>query len=130
MPREPATARQGRFYGWICLSDIHSLIVLGGGGGSGWNMDLKMPGLSADFEFFGTCTLVVPLLRTVFGFLGVRIFLVLETRFFVPLDRFVTALGALLLLETFFVLTGFEAELLKGSQLPFDESEAARATTP
>ncbi|MBI3839091.1 MAG: hypothetical protein HY288_14315 [Planctomycetia bacterium] len=113
------------------MSDIHSLIVFGGGGGSGWSMDLKKPGLSAGFDFFSICIPVVPLFRTGGCFFGVRIFLVLVTKFFVPLDRFVTTLGVPVLLETFFVLAVFKAALLKGSQLPREvESEAACAPTP
>jgi hypothetical protein len=108
------------------LSDIHSLIVFGGGGGSGWSNDLKKPGLSAGFELFAICAPVVPLLRTDCGFFGVRTLFVLVTKCFVPFDKFVTTLGVLPVLETFFVLAGFEAELLKGNQLPpEDELEAA-----
>jgi hypothetical protein len=113
------------------LSDIHSLIVFGGGGGSGWNMDLKKPGLSAGFVVFAICAPVVPLLRTDCDFFGVRTFLVLVTICFVPFDKFVMALGVLPALEIFFVLAGFEAEPLKGSQLPpEDESEAACKLMP
>jgi hypothetical protein len=94
-------------------------------------MDLKKPGLSAGFELFATCIPVVPLFRTDCGFFDVRILLVLVTILFVPLDKLVTTLGVLPLLETFFVLAGFEAELLKGSQLPPEgESEAACKLIP
>jgi hypothetical protein len=125
-PKKTTSASRGPFYGWICLSDIHSLIVFGGGGGSGWSIDLKKPGLSAGFGLFAICTPVVPLLRTVCGFFGVSMFLVPVTICLGPVVSFVTTLGVLPVLETFFVLAGFDAELLHGSQLlPEDESDAA-----
>ena len=50
-PGERSTHPRGVGYGRTCLSFIQSPTVLGGGGSSGLNSDLKKPGLCGWFDF-------------------------------------------------------------------------------